>query len=172
MHHAWLLPQRSIVTRDAHSAADCRCHALFMTKPSEVPSRTERARVALACAWMQLLRLRKTATSPGCKYDVLRGGRKHSTTCGKAAFMSVSLHMSVYLHMSLFSHVSRFFFFFLLHIFLCLFLLTIDLSLSLSFHLSPNDDDNDHSSTQHNTRRECVGLGPSLVGELLASCRN
>ena len=28
--------------------------------------------MALACAWMQLLKLRKTATSQGCKYDVLR----------------------------------------------------------------------------------------------------
>ena len=30
--------------------------------------------------WMQLLKLRKTATSHGCKYDVLRGGRNGSTT--------------------------------------------------------------------------------------------
>ena len=50
-----------------------RRHALLMAKPSKVPSRTERARVALACAWMQLLKLRKTATSQGCKNDVLRG---------------------------------------------------------------------------------------------------
>ena len=57
-----------------------------MAKPSKVQSRTERARVALACVWMQFLKLRKTATSQGCKYDVLRGGRKHSTMCGKAAF--------------------------------------------------------------------------------------
>ena len=34
------------------------------------------------------LKLRKTATSQDCKYDVLRGGRKHSTTCGKAGFMA------------------------------------------------------------------------------------
>ena len=32
--------------------------------------------------WMQLLKL--TATSQGCRYDVLRGGRKHSTKCGRA----------------------------------------------------------------------------------------
>ena len=63
-------------------------HALFTAKPSKESSRTERARVALACVWMQLLKLRKTATSQGCKYDVLRGGMKHSTTCGKAAFMA------------------------------------------------------------------------------------
>ena len=44
--------------------------------------------MALACARMQLLNLRKTATSQGCKYDVLRGGMKHSTTCGKAARMA------------------------------------------------------------------------------------
>ena len=38
--------------------------------------RTERARVALACVWMQLLKLWKTATSQGCKYDVLCGRRE------------------------------------------------------------------------------------------------
>ena len=52
----------------------CRRHALFMTTSSNEPSITERARVALACAWMQLLKMRKTATSQGCTYDVLRGG--------------------------------------------------------------------------------------------------
>ena len=70
------LSQRSVTARAAHSAEDWRRHALFMAKPSNEPSMTERARVALACAWMQLLKLRKTATSQG----VLRGGRKHSTT--------------------------------------------------------------------------------------------
>ena len=40
--------------------------------------------MALACVWLQLLKLRKTATSQGCKYDVRRGGMKHSTTCGKS----------------------------------------------------------------------------------------
>ena len=86
--HARFLSQRSVTARAAQSAEDCRRHALFMTKPSTVSSRTERARVALACVWMQLLKLRKTATSLGCTYDVLRVGRKHSTTCGKAAFMA------------------------------------------------------------------------------------
>ena len=69
----------SMVARDAHSAEDCRRHALIITMSSNEPSMTERARVALACAWMQLLKLRKTATSQGCKYDVLRGGRNAST---------------------------------------------------------------------------------------------
>ena len=78
--HTWLASQRSFTARAAHSADDWRRHALFMAKPSKEPSSTERARVVLACAWMQLLKLRKTATSHGCKYDVLCGGRKHSTT--------------------------------------------------------------------------------------------
>ena len=86
-NHTWFLSQRSVTARAAHSAEDWRRHALFMARPSKEPSRTERARVALACVWMQLLKLRKTATSQGCKY-VLRGGKKHSTTCGKAAFMA------------------------------------------------------------------------------------
>ena len=77
--HALFSSQRSVTARDAHSAEDWRRHAWFMAKPSKEPSRTERARVALACVWMQLLKLRKTATSQGCKYDVLRGGMKHST---------------------------------------------------------------------------------------------
>ena len=72
--------QRSVTARAAHSAEDWRRHACFMAKPSKEPSRTERARVALASVWMQLLKLRKTATSQGCKYEVLRGGMKHSTT--------------------------------------------------------------------------------------------
>ena len=38
--------------------------------------------MVLACAWMQLLKLRKTATSQGCSYEVLRGGRNASTTLG------------------------------------------------------------------------------------------
>ena len=70
----------SAIARAAHSAEDWRRHALFMAKPSKEPSRTARARVALARVWMQLLKLRKTATSQGCRYDVLCGGRKHSTT--------------------------------------------------------------------------------------------
>ena len=60
----------------------------FVHGQAFVLSRTEQARVALACVWMQLLKLRKTATSQGCKYDVLRAGKKHSTTCGKAVFMA------------------------------------------------------------------------------------
>ena len=47
--------------------------------------------MALACVWMQLLKLRKTATSQGCKYDVLCGGMKHSTMRGKAARMAASV---------------------------------------------------------------------------------
>ena len=90
--HTWLSPQRSVVARAAHSADDCRRHALFMVKPSKVPSRTELARVALARARMQLLQLRKTATSQGCKYDVLRGGRKHSTTCGGGQCVGASVN--------------------------------------------------------------------------------
>ena len=82
--HALFSSQRSVTTRAAHSAEDWRRHALFMAKPSKEPSRTERARVALACVWMQLLKLRKTATSQGCKYEVLRGGMNHSTTCGES----------------------------------------------------------------------------------------
>ena len=78
--HALFSSQMSAIARAAHSAEDWRRHALFMAKPSKEPSRTARARVALACVWMQLLKLRKTATSQGCKYDVLCGGRKHSTT--------------------------------------------------------------------------------------------
>ena len=78
--HAWFLSQRSVTARAAPSVEDWRRHALFMAKLSKVPSRTERARVALACVWMQLLKLRKTATSQGCKYVVLCGGMKHNTT--------------------------------------------------------------------------------------------
>ena len=48
------------MARDARSADDCRRHAVFITMSSTEPSRTERAKVALACAWMQLLKLRKT----------------------------------------------------------------------------------------------------------------
>ena len=44
--------------------------------------------MALACVWMRLLKLRKTATSHGCKYDVLRGGRKQNTTLGNVARMA------------------------------------------------------------------------------------
>ena len=58
--HAWSFSQRSVTARDAHSAEDWRRHALFMAKPSKEPSMTERASVPLACAWMQLLKLRKT----------------------------------------------------------------------------------------------------------------
>ena len=85
--HAWFLSQKSATVRAAHSAKDWRRHALFMAKPLKEPSRTERARVALACA----LKLRKTATSQGCRYDVLRGGRMHSTTCGRAVRMAASV---------------------------------------------------------------------------------
>ena len=58
---------------------DCASCPFGLAPPCD-PSRTERARVALACVWMQLLKLRKTATSWGGKYEVLCGGTKHSTT--------------------------------------------------------------------------------------------
>ena len=70
--------QRSVTARAAQWAEDWRRHAFFMARPSNEPSRTERARVAHACVWMELLKLRKTVTSH-CKCDVLRGVRKHST---------------------------------------------------------------------------------------------
>ena len=65
-------------------------HALFSS--AEVVALHEMIRPKTGdCVWMQLLKLRKTATSHGCKYEVLRGGRKHSTTCGKAAFMAAGV---------------------------------------------------------------------------------
>ena len=67
-----------LTARAAHSAEDSRRHALFMTTSSNEPMRTDRARATLACAWMQVFKLRKTARSQGCKYDVLYGGMKHS----------------------------------------------------------------------------------------------
>ena len=49
--------QRSVTARDAHSAEACRRQALFMAKPSNEPSRTERASVVLGLrAWTQLLK--------------------------------------------------------------------------------------------------------------------
>ena len=69
-----------MTARDAHSVDDCRRHALFITMSSNEPSTTERARVVLACAWMQFLKLRKMATSQGCKYEALCVGMKHSGT--------------------------------------------------------------------------------------------
>ena len=92
--HAWFFSQRSVTARAAHSAEDWRRHALFMAKPSKEPSRTVRASVALACAWMQLLKLRKTATSQGCQvrralwqeeaqHDVRESG-PHGCQCGLA----------------------------------------------------------------------------------------
>ena len=58
---------RSVTARAAHSADD----ALFMAKPSNESSRTERARVALTCARMQLFtscgkRPRRRAASTTC----------------------------------------------------------------------------------------------------------
>ena len=38
------------VVRAAHSAEDCRRHALFMTTSSKRPSSAERASVVVACA--------------------------------------------------------------------------------------------------------------------------
>ena len=70
--------QKSVTARAAHSVEDWRRHVFFMAKPSKVPSRTERARGALACVWTQLKKLRKTATSQGCKYEVVRVGKRPS----------------------------------------------------------------------------------------------
>ena len=77
-HHAWVVLR--LLVEHVLGEPLVGCHALFNVMPSKVPSRTERARVALACAWMLHLKLRKTATSQGCRYDALRGGMKHSTT--------------------------------------------------------------------------------------------
>ena len=54
--HNWFSSQKSTRARQAHSADDCRRHAFFITNASNEPSMTERARVALACVWVQLLR--------------------------------------------------------------------------------------------------------------------
>ena len=87
--HAWFLSQKSVTVHDhvVERAVEDGAGKL-LAKPSKLTSRTERARMALASVWMQLLVLRKTVMSQGCKYDVLRGRRKHNTTCGKAAFMA------------------------------------------------------------------------------------
>ena len=69
---------------------DMECRGLvplFITMSSSEPSTTERASVVVACVWMQLLKLWKIIMSQDCKYDVLRGWMKHSTTWGKGAFM-------------------------------------------------------------------------------------
>ena len=58
--------------QDVETRVRAKTHETTIAKPSNEPSMTERARVALACAWMQ----------------TLRGGRKHSTTSGKAARMA------------------------------------------------------------------------------------
>ena len=63
------------MARDAHSADDCRRRALFMTTSSNEPSSTEQASVEVACAWMHLLKLRKTAKS--------QGRRAARTTCAE-----------------------------------------------------------------------------------------
>ena len=49
---------RSVTARGAHPFDGCRRHALLITTSSNEPSSTERASVAVACAWMQLLKLR------------------------------------------------------------------------------------------------------------------
>ena len=85
--HAWFFSQRSVTARDAHPAEDWRRRALFITMSSNEPSKTARASVALACVWMQRLKLRKTTTPQGCKYD----GMKHCTMpSGAAGARSVS----------------------------------------------------------------------------------
>ena len=52
----------SAMAHSTHSTASRNSLSL----PWSEWSRTERARVAVACAWMQLLKLQKTATSHGC----------------------------------------------------------------------------------------------------------
>ena len=46
------------------------------SKTGAEPSNTVRASVSVACVWMQLLKLRKTARSQGCKDEVLCGWMK------------------------------------------------------------------------------------------------
>ena len=99
-----------------------------------------------------------------------------SVSCLHVSLSSPPVCLSSLSHVCLssLSHVSPLFLSLLFHIFPCLFLSSYDLSLSPSFHLSPNDDDNDHSSTRLPVQKTLTlrGLGPSLVGELVASCRN
>ena len=78
--HAGFFSHKSVTARDAHSVEDWRRHALFMTTSSNSQSKKERASVVAACVWMLLLKLRKTATSQACKYEVLHGGLKRSKT--------------------------------------------------------------------------------------------
>ena len=65
---------KSRIARNAHEVDDCRRHALFITMASEDGAGKSGARLRLL--WMQLLKLWKTATSQGCKYDVLCGRRE------------------------------------------------------------------------------------------------
>ena len=83
---------------------------------------------------------------------------------------SLLFHVYLFFHASLFSHVSRFFFFLLKHMFICLFLsLFISLPMTMTMTTRPLSS----LCRKHLlSGSECVGLGPSLVGDLLASCRN
>ena len=87
--HALFFSQRSVTERAAHSAEDCRHQALFTSTSSNEPSRTERARVALTLRLDAALEAAEYGHVAGLQVRrVLRGGRQHSTTCGKAAFMA------------------------------------------------------------------------------------
>ena len=100
--------------------------------------------------------------------------------------LSLFLHLSLFSLLSLLACLARHTCLSLLTYLSYLFLSSLThLSLSLSFFLrsvslfiSPTDDDNVHSSTQLPVQKTLTlrarvrGLGPSLVGELLASCRN
>ena len=66
--------------RDCASCPFGHRHALFMAKPSK--ERTERARVALACVWMQLLKLRREEDTRHCAvrlYTRNGGGDQNDT---------------------------------------------------------------------------------------------
>ena len=65
---------RVTASRNSSSLPNQSSTPSFCQVSSNERSRTERERVALACAWMQLLKLRKTVRSQGCKCGVLRGG--------------------------------------------------------------------------------------------------
>ena len=80
-HPRLVFVAEGVAVRDAHPAEDCRRHALFMTTSSNEPSTSERARVALVCAWMQLLQLRKNPRRRAASARrAVRRDMKHSTT--------------------------------------------------------------------------------------------
>ena len=110
-------PQPALVARHAwrrvHRRSGCASDANQSSTPGfcrrgpwlhEPPIRPKTG-AAMPCSWRRrrtsrrgrsgqewrsrLLKLRKTARSQGCKWDVLCGGMKHSTTCGNFAFMAI-----------------------------------------------------------------------------------